>query len=107
MPAYQIDDLRQLASEKYRNDDLTEMVVADAEKHGTTQRILDGELVLPHKHDAINHRNRLLGIAGATATETSQQLTIQDLQKRLRLLEDKSVVTPPASAPVVEDAPLE
>lgn len=91
-----IDELRDICTGKYRDSDLTEMVVADAQKLGTVDAILEGSRTLPSKQDAINHRNRLLGIGNATPTESAQQLTIVDLQRRLRLLEEQSGASPPA-----------
>lgn len=92
------DELRGIALAKYRDDDLADMVMSSAKDAGTIERILDGECTLPSKADAIHHRNRTLGLTSATQTETAQQLTIRDLEKRLRIVEESSVVNTPAPA---------
>ena len=72
---------------------MADTVLASAVEAGTLDKIADGELVLPSPVDALHYHNRINNISTPTATESKQQLTINQLMERLRVLEEKQSPT--------------
>lgn len=75
---------------RYRNEEVEQAVLADAEKQGSLERIVEGELQLPSRQDATHWHERITGKVTATPKEAQQAKLIDDLSSRLAALESRS-----------------
>ena len=79
--------LEDLAAEKYTDDDVAAAVIDHARKLGNEDKILSGELVLPHPQDAKIWHDRITGKIPVPGTDMPAIEAYKQLQARIEQLE--------------------
>lgn len=79
---------------KYRDEDVANHVLKDVQDHGTADKILSGELVLPSEADALRNHQIATGQYAATPNEAKLRDENNALRERLDAIEAKLQQSP-------------